>query len=91
MNLFFTYHIIKERKELILRLIHELPPKQKQVFTLRKIEGLEVSEVEAITEMSADRIFGQQIKYGLNKPGQSITANTSLREGICQTAKIKPM
>ena len=44
--------INKELKELILR----LTPKQKLVFTLREIEGLEVSEVEAITGMSAEKI-----------------------------------
>ena len=48
--------INKELKELILRFTHELTPKQKLVFTLREIEGLEVSEVEAITGMSAEKI-----------------------------------
>ena len=48
--------INKELIELILRYTQELTPKQKLVFTLREIEGLEVSEVETITGMSAEKI-----------------------------------
>lgn len=43
-------------KELILRFTHELTPKQKMVFTLCDVEGLAVSEVEAITNLSAEKI-----------------------------------
>lgn len=46
----------KELKDLILRFTRQLSPKQKLVFTLRDIEGLEVSEVVAITGMSAEKI-----------------------------------
>lgn len=48
--------INKDLKELILRFIEKLTPKQKLVFTLREIEGLEVAEVEAITGLSAEKI-----------------------------------
>ena len=48
--------INKDLKNLILRFTEELTPKQKLVFTLREVEGLEVSEVEAITGMSAEKI-----------------------------------
>lgn len=43
-------------KELILRFTHELTPKQKLVFTLSDVEGLEVSEIETITGLSAAKI-----------------------------------
>lgn len=46
----------KELKDLILRFTCQLSPKQKLVFTLRDIEGLEVSEVVAITGMSAEKV-----------------------------------
>lgn len=48
--------INRELKDLILRFTEELTPKQKLVFTLRDIEELEVSEVVAITGMSAEKI-----------------------------------
>lgn len=43
-------------KDLILRFTHELTPKQKLVFTLCDVEGLAVSEVETITNLSAEKI-----------------------------------
>ncbi len=43
-------------QSLINKDLKELTPKQKLVFTLREVEGLEVSEVEAITGMSAEKI-----------------------------------
>lgn len=46
----------KELKDLILQFTRQLSPKQKLVFTLRDIEGLEVSEVVAITGMSAEKV-----------------------------------
>lgn len=46
----------KELKDLILRFTCQLSPRQKLVFTLRDIEGLEVSEVVAITGMSAEKV-----------------------------------
>lgn len=48
--------INKELKELVLRLTSELTPKQKTVFVLRDIEGLEVDEVALITGLSAAKI-----------------------------------
>lgn len=46
----------RELKDLILRFTRQLSPRQKLVFTLRDIEGLEVSEVVAITGMSAEKV-----------------------------------
>lgn len=46
----------KDLQILILRFTEELTPKQKLIFTLRDLEGLEVSEVEVITGMSAEKI-----------------------------------
>ncbi|WP_455673405.1 RNA polymerase sigma factor [Phocaeicola sp.] len=46
----------KELASLILRFTEELTPKQKLVFTLRDIEGLEVAEVVTITGLSAEKI-----------------------------------
>lgn len=46
----------KELAALIFRFTQELTPKQKLVFTLRDIEGLEVSEVVIITGMTAEKI-----------------------------------
>lgn len=46
----------QELKNLILRFADQLSPKQKLVFTLRDIEGLDVSEVVAITGMSAEKV-----------------------------------
>lgn len=43
-------------KELILRFTSDLTPRQKLVFTLRDIEGLDVAEVETITGLSAGKI-----------------------------------
>lgn len=57
----------KELGDLILRFTEELTPKQKLVFTLRDIEGLEVPEVVAITGMCADKI-----KYNLYQARKQI-------------------
>jgi RNA polymerase sigma-70 factor (ECF subfamily) len=46
----------RELKDLILRFTEQLSPKQKLVFTLRDIEGLEVSEVVIITGMTAEKV-----------------------------------
>ena len=46
----------KDLQALIFRFTEELTPKQKLVFTLRDVEGLDVSEVEVITGMSAEKI-----------------------------------
>ncbi|MDR3367195.1 MAG: sigma-70 family RNA polymerase sigma factor [Prevotellaceae bacterium] len=46
----------RELKELILYLTERLSPKQKLVFTLSDIEGLEAGEVEEITGLSAGQI-----------------------------------
>lgn len=43
-------------KELILRTTEGLSPKQKMVFTLSEIEGLETDEVAAITGLSREKI-----------------------------------
>ena len=43
-------------KEWIITLTHELTPKQRLVFTLRDIEGLELDEVKKITGMSGTKI-----------------------------------
>lgn len=46
----------KQLKELILRYTSELSPQQRVVFTLRDIEELEVTEVQAITGLSPGKI-----------------------------------
>jgi RNA polymerase sigma-70 factor (ECF subfamily) len=48
--------IRKELKELILFFTENLTRKQKLVFTLRDIEGLETEEIEQITGLSAKKI-----------------------------------
>lgn len=46
----------KELADLISLLTGELTPKQKMVFTLRDLEGLEIEEIESITKLSAGKI-----------------------------------
>ena len=48
--------INRDLKECILALTHNLTPKQRLVFTLRDIEGLELEEVGKITGMSNAKI-----------------------------------
>jgi RNA polymerase sigma-70 factor (ECF subfamily) len=48
--------INREQGELILYFADELSPKQKIVFTLSDVEGLEVEEVEQVTGLSAGQI-----------------------------------
>jgi len=48
--------INKELGEYILYFTKNLTPKQKIVFTLRDIEGLDVEEVEKITGLSSEKI-----------------------------------
>ena len=48
--------INKELGEYILFFTQNLTPKQKIVFTLRDIEGLEVNEIEKITGLSPNKI-----------------------------------
>ncbi|MDR1154041.1 MAG: RNA polymerase sigma factor [Bacteroidales bacterium] len=48
--------INRDLKELITALTHDLTPKQRLVFTLRDIEGLELEEVREITGMSGAKI-----------------------------------
>ena len=43
-------------KEWIITLTHDLTPKQRLVFTLRDIEGMELEEVKKITGMSGAKI-----------------------------------
>lgn len=68
----------QELKELILRLMEELTPKQKLVFMLRDVEGLEVDEVKTITGMSAEKIKSnlyqarKQIRMKINQIDSSI-------------------
>ncbi len=65
--------INQELKELITTLTHNLTPKQKLIFTLRDIEGLELEEVKEITGMSGAKIKSnlylarQYIKNKLNE------------------------
>ena len=40
----------------ITQLTHELTPKQKLVFTLKELEGFEVNEIAAITDLSPEKI-----------------------------------
>lgn len=51
-----TSAINSELAEIILRLTDELTPKQKLVFTLRDLEGLETEEMMTITGLSAEKI-----------------------------------
>lgn len=51
-----TNIINHELAQLIKLLTFDLPPKQKLVFTLRDLEGLEVDEIETITGLSAKKI-----------------------------------
>jgi len=51
-----TNIINNELAQLIKQLTFDLPPKQKLVFTLRDLEGLEVEEIEMITGLSARKI-----------------------------------
>lgn len=46
----------KQLAELILRYTDELSPMQRLIFTLRDVEGFEVTEVEEITGLSAEKI-----------------------------------
>lgn len=68
----------QELKELILRFMEELTPKQKLVFMLRDVEGLEVDEVKTITGMSAEKIKSnlyqarKQIRMKINQIDSSI-------------------
>jgi RNA polymerase sigma-70 factor (ECF subfamily) len=48
--------INSELAKIIALLTHELSPKQKLVFTLRDLEGLEVSEIESITGLTTEKI-----------------------------------
>jgi len=48
--------INRDLKEYIAALTHELTPKQRLVFTLMDIEGLEPEEIEKITGMSRAKI-----------------------------------
>ena len=48
--------INRDLKELIIALTHGLTPKQRLVFTLRDIEGLELEDVREITGMSGAKI-----------------------------------
>lgn len=41
---------------IISSLTNDLTPKQKLVFTLRDLEGLEIAEIETITRLSAAKI-----------------------------------
>jgi RNA polymerase sigma-70 factor (ECF subfamily) len=68
-----TAFINKEMAKLILYFTSGLTPKQKLVFTLRDVEGLEPEEVEAISGLSAAKIKSnlylarQYIRERINK------------------------
>ncbi|MBK7099259.1 MAG: hypothetical protein IPH58_14120 [Sphingobacteriales bacterium] len=46
----------KEVAEIITRITQNLSPKQRLVFTLKELEGLEVEEISAITHLSPEKI-----------------------------------
>jgi RNA polymerase sigma-70 factor (ECF subfamily) len=48
--------INSELAKIIMALTHEMTPKQKLVFTLRDLEGLEVDEIITITGLTAEKI-----------------------------------
>ena len=48
--------ITKETWEIFCRASRNLSPKQRTVFTLRDLEGLDTEEVAAVTGLSADQI-----------------------------------
>lgn len=48
--------ITKETWEIFCRASHNLSPKQRAVFTLRDLEGLDTEEVIAVTGLTADQI-----------------------------------
>jgi len=48
--------INKELAHIISSLTRELTPKQKLVFTLHELEGLEIEEIKSITSLSAGKI-----------------------------------
>jgi RNA polymerase sigma-70 factor, ECF subfamily len=48
--------INSELAKIITNLTNDLTPKQKLVFTLRDLEGIEVDEIEAITGLSSAKI-----------------------------------
>jgi RNA polymerase sigma-70 factor, ECF subfamily len=50
------HFINKELAAIIKEMTTGLSPKQKLVFTLRDLEGLEIDEIQTITHMSADKI-----------------------------------
>ncbi len=49
-------YITKETWEIFCRASRHLSPKQRAVFTLRDLEGLDTEEVEAVTGLTADQI-----------------------------------
>jgi RNA polymerase sigma-70 factor, ECF subfamily len=51
-----TAIINSELGEIIKLFTNDLTPKQKLVFTLRDLEGIEVEEIETITGLSAEKI-----------------------------------
>lgn len=65
--------INSELARIIVVLTDKLTPKQRLVFTLRDLEGLEVEEVQTITGMTAEKIKSnlylarQYIRYELEK------------------------
>lgn len=46
----------KEVAEIITRITQNLSPKQRLVFTLKELEGLEVEEISVITHLSPEKI-----------------------------------
>jgi RNA polymerase sigma-70 factor (ECF subfamily) len=48
--------INSELAQIIKQLTNDLPPKQKLVFTLRDLEGLEIDEITEITGLSAKKV-----------------------------------
>ncbi len=48
--------ITKETWEIFCRVSRHLSPKQRAVFTLRDLEGLDTDEIESVTGLTADQI-----------------------------------
>jgi RNA polymerase sigma-70 factor (ECF subfamily) len=65
--------INRDLVEMIKAITHELSPKQRMVFTLRELEGLEVEEISKITGMTGAKIKSnlylakQYIKNKINR------------------------
>lgn len=51
-----SFVINSELAKIITALTNELTPKQKLVFTLRDLEGIEVDEIKTITGLTAEKI-----------------------------------